>query len=55
MEENGDLAFKHRANASPNGWSCDRIKVDPKFTAGGEHKGYWILGLYTMRLLGIEA
>lgn len=57
MEENGDLAFKQRANASPDGWSADRIKVDPSFTTtGGEHKGFWVLGLITegvLRRLGM--
>lgn len=58
MAKNGehkDMQFKHRKNASPKGWSSDRIKADPKFTGtGGEHKGYWILGKITEAILGLR-
>lgn len=55
MGEHKDMQFKHRKNASPKGWSADRVKVDPKFTGtGGEHKGFWILGRITKKILGLD-
>lgn len=55
MGKHEDMQFKPRKNASPKGWSSDRIKADPKFTnSGGEHKGYWILGEITRRILGLD-
>jgi hypothetical protein len=54
MTDHKDLQFKRRKNASPNGWG-DRVKADPNFTTtGGEHKGFWLLGKITKRILGIE-
>lgn len=51
---NDDIQFPKRKNASKKGWSSDRIKADPKFTAHGEHKGFWLLGKITKRILGLD-
>lgn len=54
MGKNEDIQFPKRKNASSKGWSSDRIKADPSFTTtGGEHKGFWLLGKITKRILGI--
>lgn len=57
MGDHQDMQFQTRPNASTNGWTdCRHVKADPKFiTTGGEYKGFWILGPYTRKLLGIGA